>query len=118
MNIILPKFSAFQTISIHIGVRYPGMAWLGWLSRGCFIIRKEWLLASYIADINIIVELPSCIDTAIINTKIPTFGIKMSDRNTVVRIKYPDTNIPVPMLMCVLKENVTRASTASTILEM
>jgi hypothetical protein len=41
----------------------------------------------------------------------------MSDKKTVVRIKYPDTNIPVPMLMYVLSENVTSASTASTILE-
>ncbi len=44
--------------------------------------------------------------------------MKMRDKKTVVKIKYPDTNIPVPTLMYVLRENVTSASTANTMLEM
>ena len=37
----------------------------------------------------------------------------MSDKKIVVRIKYPETMIPEPTLMYVLRENVTNASTAS-----
>lgn len=42
----------------------------------------------------------------------------MRPTKIVVRIRIPVTNIPVPMLMYVLRENVTSASTTSTILEM
>ena len=47
-----------------------------------------------------------------------TFGRKISAKNIVVRMNIPATNIPVPMLMYVLRENVTSASTTITILEM
>ena len=46
-----------------------------------------------------------------------TLGMKISAKKIVVRMKYPDTNIPVPILMYVLRENVTSASIASTMLE-
>ena len=42
----------------------------------------------------------------------------MSAKKIVVRMNIPATNIPVPMLMYILRENVTRASTTITILEM
>ena len=47
-----------------------------------------------------------------------TFGRKISAKNMVVRTSIPATNIPVPMLMYVLRENDTSASTTITILEM
>ena len=43
--------------------------------------------------------------------------MKISDKKIVVRIKYPETMIPAPTLMCVLSENVTSATTASTMLD-
>jgi hypothetical protein len=53
-----------------------------------------------------------------ITIHIDTFGRKISAKKIVVRMNIPATNIPVPMLMYVLRENVTRASTTITILEM
>jgi hypothetical protein len=47
-----------------------------------------------------------------------TLGMKISDKKIVVRIKYPETMIPEPMLIRVLKEKVTSAITASTMLDM
>ena len=47
-----------------------------------------------------------------------TLGMKISDKKIVVRMKYPETIIPEPMLICVLRENVTRATTARTMLDM
>ena len=42
----------------------------------------------------------------------------MKARNMVVKTKYPVKNIAVPMLMYVLRENVTKARTTTTMLEM
>ena len=44
--------------------------------------------------------------------------MKISAKKTVVRIKYPETMIPEPTLMYVLRENVTSATTARTMLDM
>ena len=47
-----------------------------------------------------------------------TLGMKISARKVVVRMNIPATNIPAPMLMYVLRENVTSASMTRTMLEM
>ena len=47
-----------------------------------------------------------------------TLGMKIRARKIVVRTNIPATYIPVPMLMYVLRENVTRANTTSTMLDM
>ena len=47
-----------------------------------------------------------------------TLGMKISAKKIVVSMNIPATNIPVPMLMYDLRENVTSARTTSTILEM
>ena len=59
-----------------------------------------------------------CTHSYYITFQIDTFGRKISAKKIVVRMNIPATNIPVPMFMYVLRENVTRASTTITMLEM
>lgn len=55
---------------------------------------------------------------AIRSCVIPTLGMNISARKMVVREKIPNTLIPVPMLMNVLRENVTNAKATIMMLEM
>ena len=48
----------------------------------------------------------------------PTLGMKINDKNIVVRISTPPAYIPPLTLMYTLSVNVTSANTTRTILEM